>query len=44
MFQRAFGAILGPMRGETRILGAKKVLKVLKLKVSKDDHSSASEV
>jgi len=36
--QRAFGAILEPIRGETRIIGAKKVLRVLKLKVSKDDH------
>jgi len=44
MLQRSFGAILEPVRGETRILGAKKVLRVLKLKVSKDDHSSASEV
>jgi len=44
MFQRAFGAILEPIRGETCILGAKKVLRVLKLKVSKDDHSSALEV
>jgi len=44
MFQRAFGAILEPIRGETRILDAKKVLRVLMLKVSKDDHSSASEV
>jgi len=44
MFQRAFGAILEPIRGETHILDAKKVLRVLMLKVSKDDHSSASEV
>jgi len=44
MFQREFGAILEPIRGETPILGAKNVLIVLKLKVSKDDHSSASEV
>jgi len=39
MFQRAFVAILEPIRGETHILGAKKVLSVLKLLVSKDDHS-----
>jgi len=44
MFQREFGAILEPVRGKTRILDAKKVLRVLKLKVSKDDHSSTSEV
>ena len=37
MFQRAFGGILEPRRGETRILGAKKVLRVLELKVSKGD-------
>jgi len=43
MFQRAFGAILEPIRGETHILGAKKVLRVLKLKVSKGDHSSTSK-
>jgi len=44
MFQRAFDVILEPIRRETHILGAKKVLRILKLKVSKDDHSSASEV
>jgi len=44
MFQREFGAILEPIRGKTRILGAKKVLRVLKLKVSKGNHSSISEV
>jgi len=43
MFQREFGVIL-ELRGETRILGAKKVLRVLKLKVSKDNHSSTSKV
>jgi len=37
MFQRALCAILEPRRRETRILGAKKVLRVLKLKVSKSD-------
>jgi len=44
MFQRAFSATPEPIRGETRILGAKKVLRILKLKVSKGDHSSSSEV
>jgi len=44
MFQRELGAILESIRGETRILGAKKVLRVLKLKASKGDHSSTSEV
>ena len=37
MFQREFGAFLDPRRGETRILGAKKVLWVLNLKLSKSD-------
>jgi len=44
MFHREFGAILAPIRGETRILGAKKVSRVLKLRVSKGDHSNISEV
>ena len=35
MFQRDFSVILEPRRGETCIIGAKKVLRVSKQKVSK---------